>query len=143
MIAQEYAQYYTNSILQEKWTKESALELFHYFYKSYNDLIFVAYDDHYPVGIIASALKPWWDGFHLEDGEIFVSDKYRGMGIAKALFKTLFEYAYEKYNATIFEAHTYEGENRYPYCWYEKLGCHKEKELFIINGNIKEMMEKL
>ena len=31
IIAEEYSNYYNNSVLSEKWTKESAIKLFKYF----------------------------------------------------------------------------------------------------------------
>ena len=124
-IAEFYADYYSNSVLQEKWTKESAVKLFRYFYNQNKDLFFIAYDGDKPVGIITSVLKPWWDGNHLEEGEVFVIGEYRKKGIAKLLFKALFECAVSKYNATTLEAHTYEDENGFPYCWYKKLGFEK------------------
>lgn len=76
-IAEAYSSYYANSVLEEKWTKESALELFRYFYKKNPDLLFIAYDNEKPVGIIMTLLKPWWDGMHLEDGEVFVCEEYK------------------------------------------------------------------
>lgn len=88
-------------------------------------------------------LKPWWDGIHLEDGEVFVCEDYRQIGIAKELFKTLFQYAIEKYDATVFEAHTYEDKNGFPYCWYKRLGFQTVDDWKIINGNIKEIINKL
>ncbi len=33
-IAEEYSNYYNNSVLEEKWTKESAIKLFKYFYST-------------------------------------------------------------------------------------------------------------
>ena len=52
--------------------KKSATNIFKYFYNFALDLMFVAYDGDKPVGNIMSLLKRWWDGMHLEDGEIFV-----------------------------------------------------------------------
>jgi GNAT superfamily N-acetyltransferase len=143
VIAEAYANYYANSILEEKWTKTSALELFKYFYDKNPDLLFVAYDDNKPVGAIMSLLKPWWDGKHLEDGEVFVCEEYKRQGIAKQLFKTLFTYAIEKYDATVLEAHTYKDENGFPYCWYERLGFETVDDWKIISGDIKKIVHKL
>ena len=72
IIAEEYSNYYNNSVLEEKWTKESAIKLFKYFYNKAPDLFFIAYDNEIPVGVIMTCLKPWWNGMHLEDGETFV-----------------------------------------------------------------------
>ena len=143
MIAVEYANYYSNSKLEEKWTKESTMKLFEYFYNQAPDLIFVAYDKEKPVGIIMTLLKPWWDGMHLEDGEVFVIKEYQKREIAKKLFKTLFEYAIDKYDATTLEAHTYEDENGFPYNWYKRIGFETINDLKIISGNIKEIVKKL
>lgn len=143
IIAEEYANYYNSSVLQEKWTKETVIELFQYFYNQSPDLLFIAYDNNNPIGVIMSCLKPWWDGMHLEDGEVFVCKEYRHGGVAKKLFKKLFDYAIEKYDATTFEAHTYEDENGFPYCWYKRLGFETVDDWKIISGDIKEIVNKL
>ena len=143
IIAEEYSNYYNNSVLKEKWTKESAIKLFKYFHNQAPDLFFIAYDNETPVGVIMTCLKPWWDGMHLEDGEVFVCKQYQQKGIAKKLFKKLFEYAIEKYDATTLEAHTYEDENGFPYCWYKRLGFETIDDWKIISGDIKKIVNKL
>lgn len=143
IMAEEYANYYNNSVLGENWTKEAAAELFKYFYKQAPDLLFIAYDNENPIGIIMHCLKPWWDGMHLEDSEIFVKKEYQHGGVAKALFKKSFEYAIEKYNATTLEAHTYEDENGFPYCWYQRLGFETIDDWKIISGDIRKIVTKL
>lgn len=143
LLAEEYAKYYNNSVLDEKWTPETATKLFQYFYNQAQDLFFVAYDGERPIGVIMTLLKPWWDGNHLEDSELFICEDYRHKGIAKKLIKTLFEYAINKYDATTLEAHTYEDENGFPYCWYQRLGFDTIDDWKIINGDIKEIVKKL
>ena len=143
VLAEQYSEYYCDSVLEEKWSKETAAKLFMYFYKQAPDLMFVAYDNNKPIGIIMTVLKPWWDGMHLEDGEVFVCKDYQKMGIAKMLFKTLFQYAIGKYDATTLEAHTYEDENGFPYSWYKRLGFETIDDWKIISGNIKEIIKKL
>lgn len=141
-IAEEYASHY-NSVLKENWTKETCIKMFLYFYNNFPDLFFVAYDNEKPVGVIMSTLKPWCDGNHLDDAEIFVCKNYQHKGIAKNLFKTLFEYAINQYNTTTFSAHTYEDETGFPYSWYKRLGFETIDDWKIINGDIKEVMKKL
>ena len=92
---------------------------------------------------MTSVLKPWWDGNHLEDGEIFVIKKYQHQGIASLLMKALCIYALDKYNATILEAHTYKDENGFPLNWYKRLGFRIMDDLKIINGDIKEVIQRL
>ena len=142
IIAKDYADYYSDSVLQEKWNKESVVRLFKYFYNQNNDLFFVAYDEDKPVGVVMSVLKPWWDGNHLEDGELFVIPKYRNGIVAKMLVNALFTRAVEKYNATILEAHTYEDEKGFPYSLYKRLGFETVNDLKIVRGNIKEIIKK-
>lgn len=142
-LAKEYANYFQNSVLDEAWTTETASAMFKYFYNHASDLFLVAYDNEKPVGCIMTCLKPWWDGLHLEDGELFVIPEYRKNGIAKNLLKTLFDFAIEKYNAVTLEAHTYEDENGFPYCWYKKLGFDTIDDWKIITGDIKEIVKKL
>lgn len=80
VIAQEYVNYYNNSVLQENWTKNTAIQLLKYFYNQAPDLFFVAYDQDKPIGVIMSFLKPWWDGMHLGDVELMVFENNRGGG---------------------------------------------------------------
>lgn len=87
IIAEEYSNYYNNSVLEEKWTKESAIKLFKYFYNQAPDLFFIAYDNENPVGVIMTCLKPWWDGMHLEDGEVFVCKKINKKELPKCYLK--------------------------------------------------------
>lgn len=119
------------------------LDMFKYFYNIQKDLIFVAYDEDKPVGIIMSLLKPWWDGKHLVDVELFVSEEYRNNKIAKNLEKRLFEYAIEKYGVITIEAHTYEDKQGFPLSWHKKVGFEVVDDMVIINGNIKEILENL
>lgn len=142
-IAEEYANYYQKSVLGENWTTESAIQMFKYFYNQKPDLCFVAYNQERPIGVIMSTLKPWWDGMHLEDGELFVCSEYRHGGVAKALLKALFIYATEQYQAKTLEAHTYEDENGFPYCWYKRLGFETINDWKIISGDISKIIEKL
>lgn len=143
VLAKGYADYYSNSVLQEEWTKQSATKLFEYFWNQNRDLFLVAYDGDKPVGVIMSGLKPWWDGNHLEDGEIFVVPEYRKKGVAKLLLRSLFKCAIDKYNATMLEAHTYKDENGFPYCWYKRLGFDTINDWKIISGDIKKIMKNL
>lgn len=143
IIAQEYAKYYSSSVLHENWTTETAIQYFKYFYNQAPDLFFVAYDQDRPIGVIMSFLKPWWDGMHLGDAELMVFENNRGEGIAKELIKKLFTYALEKYNVTSLDAHTYENQDGFPYCWYKRLDFETVDNWKIINADIKKTIEKL
>lgn len=79
----------------------------------------------------------------MEDGEIFVVKEYQHKGIAKLLFKTLFEYAIKKYDATVLEAHTYEDEDGFPLAWYKKVGFETADDLKIIRGDIRKIINNM
>ncbi len=143
ILATEYAKLYNNSVLQEKWTPELAKKLFEYFYDLNPKLFCVAYCEERPVGAIMSVIKPWWDGMHLEDTEIFVAKDYQKQGIGTDLYKYHYKIATEEFGATVMEAHTYADENGYPLNWYRKLGFEVVDDWKVINGNIKEILERM
>lgn len=143
ILAEGYANLYNNSVLKEKWTQQTALKLLEYFYKLCPDLFLVAYYNEKPIGAIMSGIKPWWDGVHLEDTEVFVLKDYQKMGIATKLYKQHFKLAIKKYGATTMEAHTYSDEKGFPLNWYKNLGFEIVNDWKIINGNILKLLEKL
>ena len=89
-----------------------------------------------------TCLKPWLDGMHLEDGEVFVFKQYQQKA-NEAMIKMARKYGIEKYDTTILEAHTYEDENGFPYCWYKRLGFETIDDWKIISGDIKMIVKKL
>lgn len=143
VLANIYVELYNNSVLQENWTQETAKNLLMYFYKQYPDLFLVAYHENKPVAAIMSLVKPWCDGTHLEDTEVFVSVKYQKNGIASKLYKEHFKLAIEKYNAKVMEAHTYFDENMYPLKWYQKLGFETIDDWKIISGELETVLKNL
>ena len=143
ILATEYSKLYNNSVLQEKWTPELAEKLFEYFYNLNSRLFCVAYCGDRPIGAIMSVVKPWWDGMHLEDTEIFVAKDYQRKGIGTDLYKYHYKIAIEEFGATIMEAHTYADKSGYPLNWYKKLGFEVIEDWKVINGNIKDILERM
>jgi len=74
-----------------------------------SSLAFAAEYDGKIVGAFFAGIKPWWDGNHLFDGEIFVHPDFQNKKIGKALFKRILEEAVKKYDAKIFDAFTFNG----------------------------------
>ena len=138
-----YKELYDNVDIGENWSIETATNLLNYWYEKQKDLFFVAEEDGIVVGGIVSGIKPWFDGNRLIDGEVFVSTKYQGRHIAKELFKTHLKEAYNKYKANVMEFHTYGDETEFPQNWYTRIGCKKDNELIIMNGDIKEIIRKI
>lgn len=137
----EFATWYNSGSLNEGWTSESALNLFNFYYEHFKDLIFVAYVYSTPAGIIFFEVKPWSNGNHLVNGELFVLNKYRKEGIASLLVKKELEYAIEKYKITDVEFLTYEDENGFPFSWYKKSGFKKDEQLFLVKASVEEIIK--
>ena len=95
------------------------------------------------VGAIMSGVKPWFDGNRLIDTELFVDKNYQNRHLARELYKKHLLEAQRIYNTKVIEFHTYGDENQFPQNWYRKIGFQKDKELIIMNGNIKKVLEHL
>lgn len=125
----------------ESWGDEASLNLMKYFYKRQPDLSFVAEIEGKIVGHFVAIVKPWWDGNHLFDGELFVDPDYQKRGIAKLLLKTGLQKAVKKYNAVIWEATTF--KKGFPLSWYGRIGLKESRDYALIGGNVKEIIRKL
>ena len=141
-LAEVYALVYRVFNSGENWTKESAKEMLNYWLSKQPDLAFLAEYDGQIVGGFLSSIKPWWDGIHLFDGELFVHPDFQNKKIGKALLKTVLEEAKEKYNAKIFDAFTFNGYE-FPLSWYKKIGFNEIHEWTMFSGNVKEVLKNL
>jgi GNAT superfamily N-acetyltransferase len=142
-LAEIYDQTYSPSVFDvgERWTKESAHKMLNYWLKRNSDLAFLAEDNGKIVGGFFLDVKPWWDGNHLVDGEIFVHPDYQKKGIGTKLLKFMFEYALKRYNAVRWDTYTIKG--KYPLEWYKSLGFGEIEEWAMISGNVKDVLDKL
>src|SRR3989338_10691483 len=96
----------------EKWTKKSAYEMLKYWLKRTPDLCFLAEDEKEILGAFFVSVKPWWDGNHLVDGEIFVHPKHQKQGIGTKLLKFVFKHAIDRDNVVRWDTYTIRG--KYP-----------------------------
>jgi len=142
-LSKIYVELYADTNIGEYWNETSAYKLLEYWYNSQNDLFLVACIDNEPVGAVMSGIKPWWNGIHLVDTEIFVAKEFQKLGIAKKLYIKHFEIALRKYDVVEMEAHTYQDDNGFPLKWYEKMGFVEDKQLKIIVGNVKTVLNNL
>ena len=142
-LSRIYVQLYDKADIGEHWTEETALQLLEYWYRVQPDLFLCACESGIPVGGVMSGIKPWWDGTHLTDTEIFVSDAHQKKGIATKLYQEHYKLAIEKYNAVIMEAHTYEDENGFPLKWYKQQGFTTVDDLVIISGDVQKALDNL
>ena len=140
-LSEVYVAVYKKFDVGEKWSKKAAYWLLRYWLRKQPDLAFVTEHNGKIVGAFVAGIKPWWDGNHLFDGEIFVHPKYQKKGIGKLLTKVLFQKAIKKYNVTFWDAHTF--KKKFPLRWYKSLGFKEIKEWTMITGNIRKALKKL
>ncbi len=143
ILASLYSLIYLNIKMGENWTYPTALSYMQYFYHYQPDLFICAYDDDIPIAAIMSTLKPYFDGIHLTETELFVSQDYRGQNIGKKLLEMHFELANAKYDATHIDAITYINNDNSPLNWYKKIGLEPVSNLVVLHGNLKDCLKKL
>ena len=134
---------YNNNVLSEGWTNESSNTICEFYFKLNPDLFFVAKNEDEVVGFTFSYIKPWADGNQLMVEELSVKESYINQKIASKLLRTLVETAKQKYNITCVNGTTYNGENKMPFSWYERIGFKKVEDLFLIEGNPNDIIEKI
>ena len=134
---------YNNNVLSEGWTEKSSNAICEFYFKINPDLFFVAKDKDNVVGFTFSYIKPWADGNQLMIEELSVQESYRNQKVATRLLKILIETAKKKYKITCVNGTTYNGENKMPYSWYERIGFSKVEDLFLIQGNTDDIISNL
>lgn len=141
-LANVYVKTYTAFDVGEKWTKNTALELLEYWFKRQPDLAFLAEYDDKIIGGFFAAVKPWWDGTHLVDGELFVHPDFQKQKVGSLISIKMFTTAIEKYNAKVWDTYTFKN-SKHPLSWYKKQGFEENKDWVMISGNLKEALDKL
>ncbi len=141
-LSKIYSEVYEAFDVGEKWTEKTAFELLRHWLKRQPDLAFVAECNGEIVGGFVAGIKPWWDGNHLFDGEIFVHPKHQKSGIGTALSKTMFNEAIKKYDAKFWDAYTFK-KHDFPLKWYKSIGFEEIKEWTMIGGDLRKALKKL
>jgi GNAT superfamily N-acetyltransferase len=141
-LSKIYAAVYSCFDVGETWTPETAKRLIEYWHKRQPDLAFVAEWDKILVGAFVAGIKPWCDGNHLVDGEIFVHPEYQNRGVGTELSKTLYRAALEKYNAVGFDTYTFK-HHSFPLSWYKAQGFRENQDWVMIEGDVQEILSKL
>ncbi len=141
-LSEIYVKAYTKVDIDEIWTKEAAKKLLAYWLTKQSDLFFVAEYNGKIAGGFVAGIKPWWDGNHLVDGEIFVDPSFQKKGIGTELSKTLFKKALDKYNVTRYDCVTY-NNHKFPLAWYKSLGLIPSDNLILISGDLKSIITEL
>lgn len=141
-LSETYVEVYRVFDVGERWTKESAHKLLKYWLYRQPDLAFVAEYEDKIVGAFVAGIKPWWDGNHLVDGEIFVHPEYQKHRVGSELSKAMFRTAIEKYDAIVWDTYTFKGVD-HPLSWYKSLGFEEIQEWTMISGNLKKALKIL
>ena len=143
-LAGVYVAVYEDFDVGEKWTHESAQALMRYWFERQPDLAFVASvpDAAGIVGGFFAGIKPWWDGNHLVDGELFVHPDYQRLGIGSTLAAQMFRQAMTRYNAVVVQGCTFRN-SAHPLSWYKSLGFNEDKEWTMLSGDPLTVYGKL
>ncbi len=141
-LSKIYVRVYTDFDVGECWDIESAKKLMKYWYQRQPDLCLVAELDNKLVGCFMAGIKPWWDGNHLVDGELFVDPTYQKHGIGTQLSVAIYKAALKKYNVISFDATTFK-RTKFPLSWYKSQGYEVNKEWVLISGEVKKALKTL
>lgn len=141
-LAHVYATLYAALDIGEHWTSATALRMLEYYFHKSPELAFTAECDGRLVGAFLSAAKPWWDGCHLFDGEIFVAPEYQCRGIGRQLLQAVFTAAREHHGAVSWDFFTFTGR-RSPVAWYRTLGIDVPDGYVMMSGTLETALQKL
>ncbi len=141
-LAEVYSVVYQKFDIGERWTPGTAKRLLSYWFDKQPDLAFVAEFDGEVVGAFVAGIKPWWDGNHISDGEIFVHPDHQKQGIATKLSIALYEKALKKYKVVSFDTYTFK-KTKFPLSWYLSQGFIQNEEWTMILGDVKSILSRL
>lgn len=141
-LAEIYILAYNPLNIGEKWSPESAYKLMGYMFEDQPDLFFVAEVIEKIVGAIVASVRPWWDGNHLIEGEIFIHPDYQKKGIGVKLIKKLFTTAKEKYGVVAWDTYTHKVYEN-PLAWYKSLGFEEIKHWTMITGDVDKVLKTI
>ncbi len=141
-LAVVYMRVFEDPELNEHWTEESAHALLADWYKRQPDLALAAACDDRLVGGFVVGIRPWWDGNHLVDGELFVDPEYQGRGIGRELVRQTLKTAVQRYSPVVWESYTFHGQE-FPLSWYKRLGFREIQEWVMIRADVAELITRL
>lgn len=141
-LSRVYVDAFKDPELGENWEPKSAYALLEDWFKRQPDLSFVAEYNNKLVGAFVVGVRPWWDGYHLVDGELFIASEYQKQGIGSRLIKEVLEEANKKYSPLTWETYTFRNQE-FPLNWYKSIGFKEIEEWVMIKADISQILEKL
>lgn len=140
------AKVYVSAFLEvdptEEWSESTAAQLIRFFLRNQPDLAFVAEEQDEILGGICGLAKPWWDGNHLVETELFVCPHHQRKGIGSKLFAHLLGIASERYQASYMELITFKNLE-FPLSWYFRLGFEEKESWRILFGQVEAVAAQL
>lgn len=109
------------------------------------DLFVSARDDEQGalVGGFVVGVRPWWDGNHLVDGELFVDPPFQQRGVAKQLMLAALAKAKKRYAPLLnWDTYTFRNDG-YPLSWYRRLGFKEIEEWVMIRADVDAVFAQL
>jgi GNAT superfamily N-acetyltransferase len=137
-----YCQAFNVSQSNENWTLDSANAFLLYCYHRQPDLFYLAREQSNILGGIYGEIKPWWDGNHLYNTELFVAQSHQKQKIGSKLLLTIVADALNKYRITAIEGITFRYPN-FPLKWHKRLGFKIMGEMVLITGDPNVILANL
>ena len=123
----------------EKWSRAAVERMIEFFLRTQPDLAFLGEAEEELMGGIFGLAKPWWDGVHLVQTELFIAPEFQKRGFGAALFQHFLKAAKSKYKAAKMESITF-NDLEFPAAWYKKLGFADKNDWKVIVADIDELL---
>jgi GNAT superfamily N-acetyltransferase len=141
-LASVYVDVYTTFDVGEIWDKMSAHKMLKFWFEHFPGLAFVATNEEKIIGGFLAGIKPWCDGNHLIDGEIFVHPDHQQNGVDGKLMKVMLEAARDKYQAVVWDTYTFRNFE-HPMSWYKQMGFEEIRDWVMISCDIGKTLQRL
>lgn len=125
----------------EMWTQKKAEALLTGYITKEPGLGIALVVDGTLVGGFFGLIKPWWDGNHVSETEVFIDPKMQGKRYGSALFKTFVKRAAKRYKVVVFEGVTF-SQLPFPRNWYKRIGIRPDKKMIYITGKTGNILKK-
>ncbi len=132
-----YCKAYDRLEFGENWSVETTKNLLSFYFDLKTFLGITAVANGEIVGAFFSFVKPWHDGNHLGEGELFVDTKYQNQKIGTKLMTEMMRIAKSK-DCRVHELVAYDAVAE----WYKKIGM-QNTGLHHMSGNVEEIIKRL
>ncbi len=123
-LADIYASSMAGSPGDEQWSQESARAFLRMWLQRQPSLFFVAEVDGRLVGGTVCDLKPYFDGPRITDGEMFIAQTVRNLGVARALMCRQLDEAYYRFGVKTIESLA-NGESEVVMSWCARMSFQR------------------